>query len=79
MCLVTDGNQLALTKEQPSTCQSHDAVNSADTKETRGLAVTGMGTVDCTRHDVKRPVSCGDLQKGERYVATTVYQLHSSS
>lgn len=34
----------------------------------KGLAATGVGAVDCARHDVKRPVAVGDLQKGERYV-----------
>jgi hypothetical protein len=43
-------------------------VNSADTRNTQGLAVTGIGTVDCARHDMKRPNGVGDLQKGERYV-----------
>lgn len=55
-----------LTKFQPSMCVSHDAVNSADTKETRGLHVTGIGAVDCARHDFRRPNGVGDLQKGER-------------
>lgn len=65
---------------QPSTCVSHDAVNSADTKDTRGLLITGIGTVDCARHDMKRPNSVGDLQKGERWVSLTgiiCYQLKS--
>jgi hypothetical protein len=31
-------------------------------------AATGVGTIDCARHDIKRPHSVGDLQKGERYV-----------
>ncbi|KAF8326255.1 hypothetical protein F5887DRAFT_900090 [Amanita rubescens] len=61
--LQTHGGKL----QAPSTCVSHDAVNSADTKDTRGLLVTGIGTVDCARHDMKRPNSVGDLQKGERY------------
>jgi hypothetical protein len=56
---------------QQSTCFSHDAVNSADTKNTRGLAVTGVGTVDCARHNMKRPNSIGDLQLGEKYVFNT--------
>jgi hypothetical protein len=47
---------------------SHDAVNSADTKDRRGMAVTGIGTVDCARHGVRRGNVVGDLQKGERYV-----------
>ncbi|KAF4622330.1 hypothetical protein D9613_009070 [Agrocybe pediades] len=50
-----------------STCVNHNAVNNADT-EVRGKAVTGAGTVDCARHDMKRPCAFGDLQKGERYL-----------
>jgi hypothetical protein len=38
----------------------------ADTKSNRGLAATGLGTVDCARHNMKRPNAVGDLQKGER-------------
>ncbi|KAF8695219.1 hypothetical protein AX14_001858, partial [Amanita brunnescens Koide BX004] len=38
---------------------------------------TGIGTVDCARHDMKRPNSIGDLQKGERYVNMD-YFLYSS-
>ncbi|KAG1737727.1 hypothetical protein EDB19DRAFT_1895738 [Suillus lakei] len=51
-----------------STCARHSAVNLADTKNVRGLAATGVGTVDCTRHNLKRPCAVGNLQKGERYV-----------
>ncbi|KAF8194573.1 hypothetical protein BJ912DRAFT_1030927 [Pholiota molesta] len=32
------------------------------------VCCVGAGTCDCTRHDMKRPCSVGDLQKGERYV-----------
>ena len=32
------------------------------------MVVTGIGTVDCARHDMKRPRGIGDLQKGERSV-----------
>ncbi|KAG1872264.1 hypothetical protein F4604DRAFT_1881048 [Suillus subluteus] len=46
----------------------HNAVNLADTKASRGLAATGTGTIDCARHNFKRPNSVGDLQKGERYI-----------
>ncbi|KAG1720806.1 hypothetical protein EDB19DRAFT_1898410 [Suillus lakei] len=48
-----------------STCVSHNAVNMADTKSLRGLAATGVGTMDCTRHNMKLPNGVGDLQKGE--------------
>ncbi|KAG2128668.1 uncharacterized protein EDB93DRAFT_1243527 [Suillus bovinus] len=50
------------------TCVSHNAVNMADTKSSQGLAATGIGTVDCTRHEFKLPNGVGDLQKGERYL-----------
>jgi hypothetical protein len=44
----------------------------ADTKASRGLAATGVGTVDCARHNMKRPNGVGDLQKGEKYVILVV-------
>jgi hypothetical protein len=56
-----------LTLLKKSTCVSHDAVNKPD-REARGLAASGAGTVDCARHNFKRPNGVGDLQKGERYV-----------
>ncbi|KAJ7575193.1 hypothetical protein C8J56DRAFT_801798 [Mycena floridula] len=55
-------------KQAASKCVSHDAVNKADRKEVRGLKVTGLATVDCTRHEMKRPNGLAALQKGERYV-----------
>lgn len=51
---------------QKSTCSNHRAVDAE--RSTKGLAATGVGTIDCARHDVKRPTSVGDLQKGERSV-----------
>ncbi|KAG1805860.1 uncharacterized protein BJ212DRAFT_1262326 [Suillus subaureus] len=45
---------------------SHNAVNMANVKTSRGLAATGVGTVDCARHDMKLPNGVGDLQKGEK-------------
>lgn len=59
---------------QRSTCSSHLAVNMADTVSRHGLAATGVGTVDCARHNMKLPTGVGDLQKGEKYVA----RLHRS-
>lgn len=38
----------------------------ADTKSARGLAATGVGTVDCAHHEFKLPTGVGDLQKGEK-------------
>ncbi|KAG0708157.1 hypothetical protein DFH29DRAFT_979482 [Suillus ampliporus] len=54
--------------QEKSTCSSHNAVNMADTKSNCGLATTGLGTVDCARHNMKLPNAVGDLQKGERYI-----------
>lgn len=64
--LDTSDVLLIFVSLQPSQCVSHDAVNSADTKDTQGCAVTGCGAVDCARHEFRRPNSIGDLQKGER-------------
>ncbi|KZT04662.1 uncharacterized protein LAESUDRAFT_657482, partial [Laetiporus sulphureus 93-53] len=55
-------------KEETSTCNNHDAVKLANLKGSQGTAASGVGTVECSRHDMKRPCSVGDLQKGERYV-----------
>ncbi len=48
-------------------CNTHNAIKLANIKGAAGLAATGLATVDCSRHDMKRPCSMGDLQKGERY------------
>ncbi|KAJ3516504.1 hypothetical protein NMY22_g14191 [Coprinellus aureogranulatus] len=54
-------------KEPKSTCSRHDAVNLADIRPGQGYAATGVATVECTRHNMKRPSAVCDLQKGERY------------
>ncbi|KAH0828896.1 hypothetical protein J3R83DRAFT_2296 [Lanmaoa asiatica] len=54
--------------QERSTCSGHSAVNMADTKANQGLAATGVGTVDCARHNMKLPNGIGDLQKGEKYI-----------
>ncbi|KAF8070016.1 hypothetical protein FPV67DRAFT_1413223 [Lyophyllum atratum] len=54
-------------QKQESDCVAHDAVNKPD-REARGLAASGCGTIDCARHDLKRPLGVGDLQFGERYL-----------
>ncbi|KAG1893303.1 uncharacterized protein F5891DRAFT_1196533 [Suillus fuscotomentosus] len=56
------------TVQEKSTCISHNAVNMADTKASKGLAATGVRTIDCARHDMKLPNGVGDLQKGEKYL-----------
>ncbi|KAJ6598621.1 hypothetical protein B0H10DRAFT_2231600 [Mycena sp. CBHHK59/15] len=54
-------------KQERSTCVAHDAVDKPD-RESLGTASSGIGTVDCARHNMKRPNGVGDLQKGERYL-----------
>ncbi|KAJ7440330.1 hypothetical protein B0H11DRAFT_2253095 [Mycena galericulata] len=53
--------------QERSTCVSHDAVDKPD-REARGTASSGIGAVDCARHNMKRPLAVGDLQFGERYI-----------
>lgn len=54
--------------DDTSTCNNHDALKSASMRGGKGTAASGLGAVDCIRHDMKRPSAVGDLQKGERYV-----------
>ncbi|KAG1745667.1 hypothetical protein EDB19DRAFT_2023583 [Suillus lakei] len=61
-------NDHVTERQECSSCVSHNAVNLADMKSSCGLAATGVGTVDCARHNMKRPNGVGDLQKGERYL-----------
>ncbi|KAF8884033.1 hypothetical protein BD779DRAFT_1538459 [Infundibulicybe gibba] len=49
-------------------CNNHDAVKSANIRGGKGIAASGVGTIECIRHDMKWPVSVGDLQKGEQYI-----------
>ncbi|KAJ7215151.1 hypothetical protein C8J57DRAFT_1440578 [Mycena rebaudengoi] len=53
--------------QERSRCVAHDAVDRPD-KEARGTASSGIGAVDCARHNMKRPNAVGDLQVGERYI-----------
>ncbi|KAG2148677.1 uncharacterized protein EDB93DRAFT_1250112 [Suillus bovinus] len=59
--------------QECSTCTSHNAMNMANTKKSKGLAATGVGTMDCARHNMKLQNAVGDLQKGEKYVLFTIY------
>ncbi|KAJ7750128.1 hypothetical protein DFH07DRAFT_869155 [Mycena maculata] len=62
-----DVRALQLPLQQRSHCVAHDAVDKPD-REARGTASSGVGAVDCTRHNMKRPSAVGDLQLGERYI-----------
>ncbi|KAJ7017626.1 hypothetical protein C8F04DRAFT_1279060 [Mycena alexandri] len=53
--------------QERSHCVSHDAVDKPD-REACGTASSGIATVDCARHNMKRPNGVGDLQLGERYI-----------
>ncbi|KAG2338570.1 hypothetical protein BDR05DRAFT_978103 [Suillus weaverae] len=55
-------------EQEKSTCSSHNAVNMADMKLSQGLAATGVGTVNCACHNMKRPNGVRDLQRGEKYI-----------
>ncbi|KAF6758442.1 hypothetical protein DFP72DRAFT_1064583 [Ephemerocybe angulata] len=63
--------------EPKSTCSRHDAVNLADVTPGQGYAASGVATVECARHNMKRPSAVCDLQKGERY-CNMDYILHWS-
>ncbi|KAG6825587.1 hypothetical protein H0H92_003169, partial [Tricholoma furcatifolium] len=54
--------------EPKSTCSRHNAVNLSNAKPGVSHAATGVGTVECARHNMKRPNAVGDLQFGERYI-----------
>ena len=51
--------------DDKSTCNNHDAIKLANMRGSHGTDASGVGSTDCIRHDMKRPVSIGDLQKGE--------------
>ncbi len=56
-----------IVKEEKSTCNNHDAVKLANSRGRHGAVATGVGAVVCRQHDMKCPLSVGDLQKGKRY------------
>ena len=53
-------------ENEKSTCNNHDAVKSATIRSGHGVSSNGLGAAGCSRHDMARPMSLGDLQKGER-------------
>ncbi|KAG2034290.1 hypothetical protein BDR03DRAFT_935365 [Suillus americanus] len=71
--------ELPSHRHQRSVCVSHDTVNLADTKSSKGLAATGVGAVDCTQYKYKLPNSIGDLQKGEKCYIPHIPQYGLSS
>ncbi|KAG2750180.1 hypothetical protein P692DRAFT_20874680 [Suillus brevipes Sb2] len=61
-------NERGCEPQEKSTCVSHNAVNMADTKSSRGLAATGVGTMDCARHDMKLPNGPRGAKPSTRYL-----------
>ncbi len=61
-----------IPEEEKSTCNNHDAVKLANSRGGKGAVATGVGAVVCGHHDMKRPLSVGDLQKGKRYIRSFV-------
>ncbi|SJL09554.1 uncharacterized protein ARMOST_12934 [Armillaria ostoyae] len=57
-----------IPEEEKSTCNNHDAVKLANSRGRYGAMV-------CGRHDMKRPLSVGDLQKGKRYLNMDYFVL----
>ncbi|KAG2341292.1 hypothetical protein BDR05DRAFT_977042 [Suillus weaverae] len=60
-------NHADVTQEK-SMCVSHNAINMVDTKLSKGLAATGVGSVVCVQHDMRLANGVGDLQRGEKYM-----------
>ncbi|KAF9500747.1 hypothetical protein BDN71DRAFT_1567169, partial [Pleurotus eryngii] len=56
-----------LVTTEPSTCSNYDAVKLANIRGGNGVSASGVGAIECARHDMKCPVSVGDLQLGEKY------------
>ncbi|KAJ7078755.1 hypothetical protein C8R43DRAFT_1092902 [Mycena crocata] len=46
-------------------------------QEACSTASSGIGAVDCARHNMKRPLVVGDLQLGERYINMDFRFFHS--
>ena len=59
--------------DDKSSCNNHDAIKSASMRGSKATAASGLGTVECSRHDMKRPTAVGDLQKGERSALCCFY------
>ncbi|OBZ70058.1 hypothetical protein A0H81_09617 [Grifola frondosa] len=62
--------------EESTTCNNHDALKLAHMKGSQGTDASSIACVECTRHDMKRPSSIGDLQKGERAPVRTGYSFN---
>ncbi|KAG6807422.1 hypothetical protein H0H92_007606, partial [Tricholoma furcatifolium] len=57
----------SLDQDEISHCVGFAALWLANTRKSKGLRATGVGSVSCARHQLFRATGTGDLQKGERY------------
>ncbi|PBK90667.1 hypothetical protein ARMGADRAFT_1082401 [Armillaria gallica] len=57
-----------IPEEEKSMCNNHNAVKLANSCGEKSAAVTGVGAIVCGCHNMKHPLSIGDLKKGERYL-----------
>ncbi|KAK7030436.1 hypothetical protein VNI00_014007 [Paramarasmius palmivorus] len=72
-CFVPNGPYMEEISKQSdqdeiSHCVTFSAMWNANSKKSRGLRATGVGSVVCARHGMFRANGMGDLQKGERYI-----------
>ncbi|KAG1808439.1 uncharacterized protein BJ212DRAFT_1238461, partial [Suillus subaureus] len=47
--------------QEKSMCTSHNAMNMAESKSSKGLAATGLGTINCAQHNMKLPNGVGEV------------------
>lgn len=77
-CVVFSLNILLIVS-QISTCHSNlHAVDHANLRGHQKLLANGIGGVCCARHVVSRPLSFGDIQRGERCVLNLYYAIYTS-
>ncbi|KAG1875869.1 hypothetical protein C8R48DRAFT_745561 [Suillus tomentosus] len=55
-------------RQEKSMCVSHNAINMANIKLSKGLAATSVGSVVCAQHNMRLASGVGDLQRGEKYM-----------
>ncbi|KAJ7790263.1 hypothetical protein B0H14DRAFT_2626209 [Mycena olivaceomarginata] len=63
-------------QKEMSTCSGLAGLDHANTKFSRGYAVTGVGMGVCAWHEFVQPNGIGDLQKGEQPRAFVIPKLH---
>ncbi len=52
--------------EEKNTCNDHDAIKLATMRGGKGMSVSGVGAVVCSRHECRRGSSVINLSKGEQ-------------